>query len=868
MVRVTVEDVSRRKSSKRYKFPKANVISNNFPRLYTENGIFCHNNTIDTIQNWERLSEDTNTAFDKALDAFSELCLNANESVISTQCSFLLENVDKVRDANALMNSIKYKNSRLKSKISTKINNKLSSVNDAIRGSISNLNQTLHKAGVGSPGVAKSTQVSESFINECFDKLYNKANEAKECDRILNNYSKISKVFDLKEAVSYIYSENDIYQAVIDITECINNYNASFRARYNCALETSLYVLNNSHIEYPKNKIIEAATDYFILATGLSESDIEDIKKISRSSVLFTEEDFEDSEYLWQMPVSDDISSMDYIDPESYSDGVAIVSESLKKALNAKKNEIKHGIKDIKKDARAVNKMVKTNARKGNPEEARDEEVKAMVDDFRKECAKDKDNKTFPMKLKALVNKIFTRTPAQIVYELPSIFSIIRATLVVTTFAMNPIIGIISLITDQCIKLTLERKQMEKIINAYKNEISSLNSRIEKVKDNDEKDRLTKYRDKLKDDLEKLREYDRSNFTEEENDERNAYSYDDDFDDDNSGDDFDFGDDEWGDLDFDEAALPTAAGIIISEQLMESIFNGFSIKEDCVDANLDGEICSNIFKLKDDKDLDAAIDFVITVPVLHEREVFHDEIIKARKALRLSEATVDNLKRIDCLNDNLRKLSNLESTLYPDTFKGSICYLAALNEIANINGNEEYVTEMNFTNTLKLAMNNLKRGVRKLSDKEKKISNDLDVSVSQVSKSMETAMMNGNREAVIKGRVLPSASKCIKMALAVGVAWAVNPAIAVIGALGTFACMKKMQNKERQLVIDDIEIELKMCERYIRQAEDKNDLKKVREYEKIQRNLERQLQRIKYKMQIEYKMDTPDSTATPKGMGD
>jgi hypothetical protein len=200
--------------------------------------------------------------------------------------------------------------------------------------------------------------------------------------------------------------------------------------------------------------------------------------------------------------------------------------------------------------------------------------------------------------------------------------------------------------------------------------------------------------------------------------------------------------------------------------------------------------------------------------------------------------------------------------------KENMIYIKSLQELANINGEETYVTEMEFTNTLKLAINNLKRTALKLSDKEKKISNEIDVSVNNVSKGMEQAVMNGNREAVIKGRIIPSASKCIKLALATGAAWAINPAVAVIGALGTFICMKKMQNKERQLVLDDIEIELKMCERYISQAENNNDLKKVRDLEKIQRNLERQHQRIKYKMNVEHDMRVPNSTDKPNGAND
>ena len=68
-----------------------------------------------------------------------------------------------------------------------------------------------------------------------------------------------------------------------------------------------------------------------------------------------------------------------------------------------------------------------------------------------------------------------------------------------------------------------------------------------------------------------------------------------------------------------------------------------------------------------------------------------------------------------------------------------------------------------------------------------------------------------------------------------------------------------MQKKERQLVLDDIDIELRMCERYMRLAEEKNDMKKIREIEKIQRNLIRQKQRIQYKMVTVYHQKVPNT---------
>ena len=214
---------------------------------------------------------------------------------------------------------------------------------------------------------------------------------------------------------------------------------------------------------------------------------------------------------------------------------------------------------------------------------------------------------------------------------------------------------------------------------------------------------------------------------------------------------------------------------------------------------------------------------------------------------------------IDTINNNLYKIKESSNTYNINNDpKGVMSVLTWLNEVAKYNSDVQYINEMNITNSLKIALKRLKNTAMKLSDKEKQISNALDVSVNNASKSIEQAMMNDNREAIIRGRVLPSASKTIKLAIATGAAWAINPALAVINALGMFACSKNLKAKERQLVLDDIEIELKMCERYLRQAEEKNDMEAIRQIEITQRNLERQRQRIKYKMHVIYNQRTPD----------
>ena len=185
------------------------------------------------------------------------------------------------------------------------------------------------------------------------------------------------------------------------------------------------------------------------------------------------------------------------------------------------------------------------------------------------------------------------------------------------------------------------------------------------------------------------------------------------------------------------------------------------------------------------------------------------------------------------------------------------------------------ITESSFKNNIILAKEKIKHGIQKLNDKQKAAWKNIDVASNNFIKGVEKALTNDNREAVIKGSVLPSASKTLKLGLsglvaggigagvghATGIAL-MGPAMAAIPILGYIGVSKKFKAKERQMVIDEIEIELKMVAEYIDLAKSKNDLKALRELLMAQRELERQRQRIKYKMQVHYGQKYYDADKT------
>ena len=199
----------------------------------------------------------------------------------------------------------------------------------------------------------------------------------------------------------------------------------------------------------------------------------------------------------------------------------------------------------------------------------------------------------------------------------------------------------------------------------------------------------------------------------------------------------------------------------------------------------------------------------------------------------------------------LESIARLQTTLYEYyEINRYLLYIdTALNE------NNHVLTE-GVKENLKLAGIKLKDTIRKLTDKEKELSKTIDANMNTFGRAAERAFMNDNKEAVIRGSLIPSASKCIKGAIMTGAAWAVDPALAVIGVLGYLGVSKNMQAKERQMILDEIEIELQMNEKYLRIAEENNDMKATRELLKIQRDLQRQHQRIKYKMKVYHNQTT------------
>lgn len=155
-------------------------------------------------------------------------------------------------------------------------------------------------------------------------------------------------------------------------------------------------------------------------------------------------------------------------------------------------------------------------------------------------------------------------------------------------------------------------------------------------------------------------------------------------------------------------------------------------------------------------------------------------------------------------------------------------------------------------NDIKLGLMGLRQKFKDMSNKEKELSRNLDNSVRSVVNGMKQSMSSNRREAIIKGSIIPSFSNCIKTAIGLaGLGIITNGVVVpIIVAVGGLAVSKKLNDKERALLLDEIETELEVVDKEISIAESNNKIKKYRALLRYKKELQRQYQRIRYNLKI------------------
>ena len=193
------------------------------------------------------------------------------------------------------------------------------------------------------------------------------------------------------------------------------------------------------------------------------------------------------------------------------------------------------------------------------------------------------------------------------------------------------------------------------------------------------------------------------------------------------------------------------------------------------------------------------------------------------------------------------------------------------------------LTEAFDLNTLRLAWQAFKAKAKKFSAKEQEASRDMDAAFNNLLRGLKQTFTVDHREQIIKGQVTPSLSRMLKIILSIGAAGtvigktaAVSAALGPMSALyvsaiiavGAYAVSKRAEQKEKAMILDEIDIELKVLDREIDKAQSSGSAKKYRALLTIQKNLQRERQRIHYGLASKGKRIPMPATAGMKGGND
>lgn len=796
------------------------------------------------LENWSAFGNE-DVALHKVMEVFTIITDNDSISNIENASNIIESNIiPKLRNAKQTNKLNHYKRGWIKHKHTSMLNDTKDNEN-AVAKAKSNggyLGNSLHpnrkykrdifgrKMGeVKKSGGDEQTEdhATEEKVEECFDRFSHVAYINEQCDRVLTNHQKLAKRFNLDNVVRKCPLNYQSYQdCIYNICSLIETYDIPQGLRYLITLENTMYLMHKNCVPVENSFIVETVTDYFLMSESEDydiEDTIKDLKYVIENSRFFSKEDLSCVEYLC-------INEQDIIDQ--------LENEEL---YHIEENKVHDMFLKFKnKKTKTIKKQQKIDSLK----------IKKTIHDFKKS------NKKSIESFKATISRIFVNSPEGIINELPDIFAFVRLGIVIGGFAINPILGVIVMITNFFLKMKVSRERMEIVVEQYTKERDNYKKKMNEATDEKKKEKYEKLYKQYKQDVTKLEAYRDELYTEAENEKRMEEKYAKEAEE--NGDDFDFDFDM--DFNFDEQTAIEYTGVMATlyEQLSYS------------NANLIAAISNNISKVSNDDiyNITEAVKLcndIVDCP--RYVNILEDELLRSRSIQH--ESYIPTLQRIDgikmCISDinQVKYNSLLESAEYitndnnmpdiksiyevlkckNDIIDDTIDYLSSYN---SLNESKDEKKGMSFMSKLKIASQNLKRFALKAKDKDKQLSMKLDSELNRTMKSAKKAMISDSRESIIRGSFLPSASRCIHIALASGAAFLISPVLAVISLIGYIGCSKSLTEKERNLILDDIDIEIKMCDKYMKIAEDKDDLTAVREIMKTKRDLERQRARILY----------------------
>lgn len=445
-----------------------------------------------------------------------------------------------------------------------------------------------------------------------------------------------------------------------------------------------------------------------------------------------------------------------------------------------------------------------------------------------------KDSKAF----QKVLNALYAKTPNEIINEFPHVLGLVRVAFVFAPIAVpivGPVLTLVNACVDKILSYHINVKQSEKLFKYLRDEKTKVEEKLDDIDDEEKKKKAESYIKELEDSMKTVKKYASEELPKEIED---SDGNDDDFDD-ISFDDFDF-DMELESYQITETAkeIPSVftesvyenndisflADISLYEQSLEHILNNRE--------RVNSMILRNIDTISENLRYFAPI--IANCPTVIDYRVFSEAV----KDYMYDPTSMDNVNVNGILN------RALENRFVSDSFKNTIIEAECINTL------DQIVTEGFDLNNVKLAFQALKKKMKDLNTKQKSICQSLDATGHQLINSIEKAVREDRREAIIKGSIIPSFSKCIKLGITLGGITAVNPVAGLISAVGYFGASKILTQREKQLVYDEIATELQVVEKQLQIAENDGDMNQYRFLLNYQKKLARERQRIRYGLKV------------------
>ena len=423
--------------------------------------------------------------------------------------------------------------------------------------------------------------------------------------------------------------------------------------------------------------------------------------------------------------------------------------------------------------------------------------------------------------------------------------------IIVGATAITPWLGIAAFIASTLTRIHLTRSSTKKALTAWHKQRAKAAKQLEDCKDEEKKKRLKEYIKGLDDGIEKLENhYDAM----KDDEEKDAYDLrPDDYDGKKGGDD-DFGD---FDMKFENADFAYAFSNSIANSIIDfaSKFDQYEVYKNTMMPHLFNNI----------EHAQYMTEFACRYPEFIEPRAVKRQITEAVRRERKSDNP--DYSKISKFNE-LKSLLNT-----PNVFEENTNPYDAIRTISEIGVDlklmEDYIHEMSISSMVDIALDKVKSGLGKLDVRQQMISNQIDSNARTVEKNFDKIARYGNREAVVKGDWLPPLSKCIKLVLGFGGLAFINPYLALIAGVAVGLARNKNLRQERQKFINELDVELVMVDKYIKQAEEKNDLERVRHLMLVKKKLQGHYAKMKWRMKVDYNdKDINDARGLPGGEED